>query len=75
MNCLYNGIFRSQIIINKEATKPTNHTDKNWAHYNMKNSPTGREVWDVKKLLEVGDREICIDKIHFMSGRRGFFKL
>lgn len=27
---------------------------RGWVHYNMKNSPTaGREVWDVKRLLEV----------------------
>ncbi|XP_073339190.1 disintegrin and metalloproteinase domain-containing protein 17a [Pagrus major] len=46
------GVQINQIIINKEATKPPDPNDKKWAHYNMKNSPTGREVWDVKKLLE-----------------------
>lgn len=45
----------SQIIINKEPTKaPPGHLG--WAHYNMENSPVpGKEVWDVKRLLEVGN--------------------
>lgn len=44
----------SQIIINKEPTKaPSGLSD--WVHYNMKNSPVPeKEVWDVKRLLEVG---------------------
>lgn len=40
----------SQIIIEKSATAvaPGQH------HYNMRGSPVkGRDVWDVKKLLEV----------------------
>ncbi|XP_036928148.1 disintegrin and metalloproteinase domain-containing protein 17a isoform X1 [Acanthopagrus latus] len=53
------GVQIAQIIINKEATKPPSHSDKNWAHYNMKNSPTGREVWDVKKLLEQFSSDIA----------------
>lgn len=57
-----NGVFCSQIIINKEPTKPpTGHAG--WVHYNMKNSPVfGKEVWDVKRLLEVGNRERRIDR-------------
>ncbi|KAM8913270.1 disintegrin and metalloproteinase domain-containing protein 17a isoform 2-T2 [Spinachia spinachia] len=48
------GVQIHQIIINKEPTKPPGgHTGTGWVHYNMENSPVkGREVWDVKKLLE-----------------------
>lgn len=51
-NCVCNY---SQIIINKEPTKPPPGQALNgWVHYNMENSPVkGKEVWDVKKLLEV----------------------
>ncbi len=48
-------LFASQIIINKESTKPPSNAGKDWVHYNMKNSPGGMEVWDVKRLLEVGN--------------------
>lgn len=41
----------SQIIINKE---PGPH-DR--IHYNMENSPEKKEVWDVKRLLEVKIRD------------------
>ena len=46
------------MIINKEPTKPPpGHSGTGWVHYNMENSPvTGKKVWDVKKLLEVGIR-------------------
>ncbi|XP_076021692.1 disintegrin and metalloproteinase domain-containing protein 17a [Genypterus blacodes] len=48
------GVQINQIIINKEPTKPLpGHGGSGWVHYNMKNSPVkGKEVWDVKKLLE-----------------------
>lgn len=50
-------ICRSQIIINKEPTKPPVGIG-GWVHYNMENSPVkGREVWDVKRLLEVGTQD------------------
>lgn len=56
------AVFGSQIIINKEPTKPPNGKI-GWVHYNMENSSVaGREVWDVKKLLEVGNRQY----IHFI---------
>lgn len=51
---VYKCAFDSQIIINKEPTKPP-PDHRGWIHYNMKNSPEdGKEVWDVKRLLEVG---------------------
>ncbi|XP_037342179.2 disintegrin and metalloproteinase domain-containing protein 17a isoform X2 [Pungitius pungitius] len=48
------GVQINQIIINKEPTKPPGgHAATGWVHYNMENSPVkGKEVWDVKKLLE-----------------------
>lgn len=48
------GVQIHQIIINKEPTKPPpGHNDPRWVNYNMENSPVaGKEVWDVKKLLE-----------------------
>uniref|UniRef100_A0A3Q1AXY9 ADAM metallopeptidase domain 17a n=1 Tax=Amphiprion ocellaris TaxID=80972 RepID=A0A3Q1AXY9_AMPOC len=48
------GVQIHQIIINKEPTKPPSGQDGlRWVHYNMENSPVaGKEVWDVKKLLE-----------------------
>lgn len=48
------GVQIQQIIINKEPTgPPAGMADSNWVNYNMKDSPTkGKEVWDVKKLLE-----------------------
>lgn len=51
-----NGVFGPQIIINKEPTKPPpgRAGRAGWVHYNMENSPViEREVWDVKRLLEV----------------------
>lgn len=49
------AVCGSQIIINKEPTTPPSGKT-GWVHYNMENSSvTGREVWDVKKLLEVGN--------------------
>lgn len=60
------AVFGSQIIINKEPTKPP-PGKAGWVHYNMENSSvTGREVWDVKKLLEVGNGQ-CIDFLFFKS--------
>uniref|UniRef100_A0A8C7ZCU9 ADAM metallopeptidase domain 17a n=1 Tax=Oryzias sinensis TaxID=183150 RepID=A0A8C7ZCU9_9TELE len=51
------GVQINQIIINKEPTKPPpGKASSRWVHYNMKDSPDGgREVWDVKKLLEEAD--------------------
>uniref|UniRef100_A0A3Q1HPQ6 ADAM metallopeptidase domain 17a n=1 Tax=Acanthochromis polyacanthus TaxID=80966 RepID=A0A3Q1HPQ6_9TELE len=48
------GVQIHQIIINKEPTKPpSGQNDLRWVHYNMEDSPVvGKEVWDVKKLLE-----------------------
>ncbi|KAM9355711.1 disintegrin and metalloproteinase domain-containing protein 17a [Pholidichthys leucotaenia] len=47
------GVQIHQIIIHKEPTKPpVGHGGTGWIHYNMENSPGGKEVWDVKKLLE-----------------------
>ena len=52
-----------QIIISKEPTKPpAGMAATNWVHYNMKDSPTkGKEVWDVKKLLEVRETTSTTD--------------
>uniref|UniRef100_UPI003AAF8D44 disintegrin and metalloproteinase domain-containing protein 17-like n=1 Tax=Centroberyx gerrardi TaxID=166262 RepID=UPI003AAF8D44 len=49
------------IIINKEPTKPPpGHVVGSWLHYNMKNSPVkGKEIWDVKKLLEQFSSDIA----------------
>ncbi|XP_040916424.1 disintegrin and metalloproteinase domain-containing protein 17a [Toxotes jaculatrix] len=54
------GVQIHQIIINKEPTNPpTGHTGT-WVHYNMENSPVrGKEVWDVKKLLEQFSSDIA----------------
>uniref|UniRef100_A0A8C3ABG0 ADAM metallopeptidase domain 17a n=1 Tax=Cyclopterus lumpus TaxID=8103 RepID=A0A8C3ABG0_CYCLU len=51
------GVQIHQIIINKEPTKaPRGHAGTDWIHYNMENSPVrGKEVWDVKRLLEEAD--------------------
>uniref|UniRef100_A0A7N8Y578 ADAM metallopeptidase domain 17 n=1 Tax=Mastacembelus armatus TaxID=205130 RepID=A0A7N8Y578_9TELE len=51
------GVQIHQIIINKDPTKPpSGSTGSSWAHYNMENSPVkGKEIWDVKKLLEEAD--------------------
>ncbi|CAG10510.1 unnamed protein product, partial [Tetraodon nigroviridis] len=53
------GVQIHQIIINKEPTKPPpGHLG--WVHYNMENSPVpGKEVWDVKKLLEQFSTDIA----------------
>uniref|UniRef100_A0A667Z6C9 ADAM metallopeptidase domain 17a n=1 Tax=Myripristis murdjan TaxID=586833 RepID=A0A667Z6C9_9TELE len=55
------GVQIHQIIINKEPTKPPpGHSGAGWVHYNMKNSPVrGKEVWDVKKLLEQFSSDIA----------------
>ncbi|MBN3319374.1 1433T protein, partial [Atractosteus spatula] len=45
------GVQINQVIVNKEPTVPLAERGK---HYNMQDSPDGKEVWDVKKLLEVG---------------------
>lgn len=57
-----NGVFDycSQIIINKDPTKrPTNHPNTTtWYHYNMQISADKKsDIWDVKKLLEVGKQQ------------------
>nr|XP_046267975.1 disintegrin and metalloproteinase domain-containing protein 17a [Scatophagus argus] len=55
------GVQIHQIIINKEATKPPpGFANTSWVHYNMENSPVaGREVWDVKRLLEQFSSDIA----------------
>ncbi|CAG5866469.1 unnamed protein product [Menidia menidia] len=55
------GVQIQQIIINKEPTKPPpDHAGNSWVHYNMENSPVrGKEVWDVKKLLEQFSSDIA----------------
>ncbi|XP_069008393.1 disintegrin and metalloproteinase domain-containing protein 17a isoform X1 [Embiotoca jacksoni] len=55
------GVQIHQIIINKEPTwPPTGHTGVGWVHYNMENSPVrGKEVWDVKRLLEQFSSDIA----------------
>ncbi|CAJ1073539.1 disintegrin and metalloproteinase domain-containing protein 17a isoform X2 [Xyrichtys novacula] len=55
------GVQIHQIIINKEPTRPpAGHVGFGWSHYNMENSPTkGREVWDVKRLLEQFSSDIA----------------
>ncbi|KAG7224228.1 hypothetical protein INR49_015117 [Caranx melampygus] len=55
------GFQIHQIIINKEPTeRPSEHAGTNWVHYNMKDSPVrGKEVWDVKKLLEQFSSDIA----------------
>uniref|UniRef100_A0A8C7Z9K9 ADAM metallopeptidase domain 17a n=1 Tax=Oryzias sinensis TaxID=183150 RepID=A0A8C7Z9K9_9TELE len=55
------GVQINQIIINKEPTKPPpGKASSRWVHYNMKDSPDGgREVWDVKKLLEQFSSDIA----------------
>ncbi|KAF7668699.1 hypothetical protein LDENG_00298440 [Lucifuga dentata] len=55
------GVQIHQIIINKEPTKPPPGIGSNyWVHYNMKNSPVkGKEVWDVKRLLEQFSSDIA----------------
>ncbi|KAM6973046.1 disintegrin and metalloproteinase domain-containing protein 17-like [Aplochiton taeniatus] len=48
------GVQIQQIIINKEPTSvPSGMEGTGWVNYNMLDSPIkGREVWDVRKLLE-----------------------
>ncbi|XP_068436326.1 disintegrin and metalloproteinase domain-containing protein 17a isoform X2 [Clinocottus analis] len=55
------GVQIHQIIINKEPTKPPRgHAGTGWVHYNMENSPMrGKEVWDVKRLLEQFSSDIA----------------
>ncbi|KAK2826017.1 hypothetical protein Q5P01_020231 [Channa striata] len=55
------GVQIHQIIINKEPTKPPpGQAGSSWVHYNMENSPVrGKEVWDVKKLLEQFSSDIA----------------
>ncbi|XP_077477036.1 disintegrin and metalloproteinase domain-containing protein 17a isoform X1 [Stigmatopora argus] len=55
------GVQIQQMIIHKEPTKPpTGRPGTNWVHYNMKNSPEkGKEVWNVKKLLEQFSSDIA----------------
>ncbi|TKS86646.1 Disintegrin and metalloproteinase domain-containing protein 17 [Collichthys lucidus] len=55
------GVQIHQIIINKEPTKPPpGHAGTGWVHYNMENSPvSGKQVWDVKKLLEQFSSDIA----------------
>ncbi|XP_074547948.1 disintegrin and metalloproteinase domain-containing protein 17a isoform X2 [Halichoeres trimaculatus] len=55
------GVQIHQIIINKEPTKPpAGHVGPSWVHYNMENSPVkGKEVWDVKRLLEQFSSDIA----------------
>ncbi|XP_029586471.1 disintegrin and metalloproteinase domain-containing protein 17 [Salmo trutta] len=55
------GVQIQQIIINKEPTRaPLGQAGPGWTHYNMKGSPIqGKEVWDVKKLLEQFSTDIA----------------
>uniref|UniRef100_A0A673C6G9 Disintegrin and metalloproteinase domain-containing protein 17 n=1 Tax=Sphaeramia orbicularis TaxID=375764 RepID=A0A673C6G9_9TELE len=54
------GVQIHQIIINKEPTKPPPGCHPiSWVHYNMENSSTGQEAWDVKKLLEQFSADIA----------------
>ncbi|XP_077394647.1 disintegrin and metalloproteinase domain-containing protein 17-like isoform X1 [Festucalex cinctus] len=55
------GVQIHQIIIHREPTKPPpSRAVARWAHYNMENSPVqGKEVWDVKKLLEQFSADIA----------------
>ncbi|XP_054469591.1 disintegrin and metalloproteinase domain-containing protein 17a [Anoplopoma fimbria] len=55
------GVQIHQIIINKEPTKPSRgHAGTGWVHYNMENGPVkGKEVWDVKRLLEQFSSDIA----------------
>ncbi|XP_041827357.1 disintegrin and metalloproteinase domain-containing protein 17a isoform X2 [Melanotaenia boesemani] len=54
------GVQIHQIIINKEPTQPPPGKTGSWVHYNMENSPVkGKEVWDVKKLLEQFSSDIA----------------
>ncbi|XP_039993266.1 disintegrin and metalloproteinase domain-containing protein 17a [Xiphias gladius] len=55
------GVQIHQIIINKEPTgPPPDYAGTSWVHYNMENSPVrGKEVWDVKKLLEQFSSDIA----------------
>ncbi|XP_078479126.1 LOW QUALITY PROTEIN: disintegrin and metalloproteinase domain-containing protein 17-like [Lampetra planeri] len=55
------GVQIHQIIINKEPTKaPPGRAGTGWVHYNMENSPVrGKEVWDVKRLLEQFSSDIA----------------
>ena len=48
----------------------------NWVHYNMKDSPTkGKEVWDVKKLLEVREATTTTDCIKCSLNMNFSFRL
>nr|XP_057946488.1 disintegrin and metalloproteinase domain-containing protein 17a isoform X1 [Doryrhamphus excisus] len=55
------GVQINQMIIHKEATRPPpGRAGTGWVHYNMENSPVrGKEVWDVKKLLEQFSSDIA----------------
>ncbi|KAL0969340.1 hypothetical protein UPYG_G00225780 [Umbra pygmaea] len=54
------GVQIQQIIINKEPTSAPREGVNGWSHYNMKGSPVqGKEVWDVKKLLEKFSSDIA----------------
>ncbi|XP_023249525.1 disintegrin and metalloproteinase domain-containing protein 17 [Seriola lalandi dorsalis] len=55
------GVQIHQIIINKEPTRrPPELAGTNWVHYNMEDSPVkGKEVWDVKRLLEQFSSDIA----------------
>ncbi|XP_057715835.1 disintegrin and metalloproteinase domain-containing protein 17a isoform X1 [Corythoichthys intestinalis] len=55
------GVQIQQMIIHKEPTQPpTGRAGTGWVHYNMQNSPVkGKEVWNVKKLLEQFSSDIA----------------
>ncbi|XP_059908488.1 disintegrin and metalloproteinase domain-containing protein 17a [Gadus macrocephalus] len=54
------GVQIQQIIINKVPTTIKDHKGRTRAHYNMKGSPQeGKDVWDVKKLLEQFSSDIA----------------
>lgn len=54
------GVQIHQIIINKGPTPRPDRAGAGWVHYNMENSPMpGKEVWDVKRLLEQFSSDIA----------------
>uniref|UniRef100_A0A8C6NWS2 ADAM metallopeptidase domain 17a n=1 Tax=Nothobranchius furzeri TaxID=105023 RepID=A0A8C6NWS2_NOTFU len=53
-NTTWNDEFKGYgVQIQQEPTKPPSGSPAGWVHYNMEDSPVkGKEVWEVKKLLE-----------------------
>uniref|UniRef100_I3J731 ADAM metallopeptidase domain 17a n=1 Tax=Oreochromis niloticus TaxID=8128 RepID=I3J731_ORENI len=59
-NTTWSNEFKNYgVQIHQEPTKPP-PDQPNWVHYNMENSPVkGKEVWDVKRLLEQFSSDIA----------------